>query len=172
MIMSAAFSPIIMIFLGAPARNFDMNGRFCAQNWNHECAKIFYLAAVMKGASAMIMSKSESESLGGGDGKDHTLGTAGRSVCCMLPRSLSECQSLTLNVMIRVSQFVRNSQLCHLVAKSLNGSIQSKRFTYVVSTRLEKRRSSLSSSMTASSSATRRRWTRCTTESSTSRGSS
>ena len=31
-------------------------------------------------------------------------------------------QSLTLNVMIRVSQFVRNSELCHLFAKSLNRS--------------------------------------------------
>ena len=31
----------------------------------------------------------------------------------MLLRSLSDCQSLTLNDMIRVSQFVRNSQLCH-----------------------------------------------------------
>ena len=40
-----------------------------------------------------------------------------------LSRSLSDCQSLTLNVMIRVSQFVRNSQqLCHYVTKSLNRS--------------------------------------------------
>ena len=31
----------------------------------------------------------------------------------MLSRSLSDCQSLTLNVMIQVSQFVSNSQLCH-----------------------------------------------------------
>ena len=31
----------------------------------------------------------------------------------MLSRSLSDCQSLTLNVMIQVSQFVRKSQLCH-----------------------------------------------------------
>ena len=31
----------------------------------------------------------------------------------MLPRSLSDCKSLTLNVMIQVSQFVRNSHLCH-----------------------------------------------------------
>ena len=41
----------------------------------------------------------------------------------MLSQSLSDCQSLTLNVMIRVSQFVRNSQqLCHYVTKSLNRS--------------------------------------------------
>ena len=31
----------------------------------------------------------------------------------MLSRPLSECQSLTLNVMMRVSQFVKNSQPCH-----------------------------------------------------------
>ena len=31
----------------------------------------------------------------------------------MLFRSLFECQLLTLKVMIQVSQFVRNSQLCH-----------------------------------------------------------
>ena len=30
-----------------------------------------------------------------------------------LSRSLSECQSLTLKVMIKVSQFVRNTQVCH-----------------------------------------------------------
>ena len=29
------------------------------------------------------------------------------------PRSLSDCQSITLNVMIQVSQFVMNSQLCY-----------------------------------------------------------
>ena len=34
-------------------------------------------------------------------------------------RSLSDCQSLTLNVMIQVSQFSRNSQLCHEVTNSL-----------------------------------------------------
>ena len=39
-----------------------------------------------------------------------------------LSRSLSGCQSLTLNVMISVSQFVRNSLLCHLVTKPLNCS--------------------------------------------------
>ena len=31
----------------------------------------------------------------------------------MLSRSLSDCQSLALNVMIQVSQFIRNRQLCH-----------------------------------------------------------
>ena len=31
----------------------------------------------------------------------------------MLPRSLSDCRSLTHDVMIQVSQFVSNSQLCH-----------------------------------------------------------
>ena len=31
----------------------------------------------------------------------------------MLSRSLSGCKSLLLNVMIQVSQFVSNSQLCH-----------------------------------------------------------
>ena len=31
----------------------------------------------------------------------------------MLSRSLSDCQSLALNVMARVSQFVRKSQLWH-----------------------------------------------------------
>ena len=31
----------------------------------------------------------------------------------MLSRSLSDCKSLTLNVMIQVLQFVSNSQLCH-----------------------------------------------------------
>ena len=30
----------------------------------------------------------------------------------MLSRSLSDCKSLLLNVMIQVSQFVSNSQLC------------------------------------------------------------
>ena len=40
----------------------------------------------------------------------------------MLPRSFSDCQSLTLNDKIRASQFVRNSQLCHWVATSLNHS--------------------------------------------------
>ena len=38
----------------------------------------------------------------------------------MLSRTLSECQSPALNVLIRVSQFVRNSQLCHYVTKSIN----------------------------------------------------
>ena len=33
--------------------------------------------------------------------------------------TLCDCQSLTLNVMISVSQFVRNSQLCHQITKSL-----------------------------------------------------
>ena len=36
----------------------------------------------------------------------------------MLSRSLYDCQSLNLNVMIKVSQFVRNSQLCHEFTKS------------------------------------------------------
>ena len=40
----------------------------------------------------------------------------------MLSKSLSNCQSLTLNVMISVSHFVRNNQLCHQVTKSLNRS--------------------------------------------------
>ena len=40
----------------------------------------------------------------------------------MLPRSLSECQSLALNVMTRVSQYFRNFRLCHYVTKSLNCS--------------------------------------------------
>ena len=31
----------------------------------------------------------------------------------MLSRSLSDCKSLFLNVMIQVSQFIRNGQLCH-----------------------------------------------------------
>ena len=31
----------------------------------------------------------------------------------MLSRSLSDCKSLLLNVMIQVSQFIRNGQLCH-----------------------------------------------------------
>ena len=34
----------------------------------------------------------------------------------MLSRSLFDCQSLTLNVMIQVSQFVNSSQLCHSIA--------------------------------------------------------
>ena len=46
-----------------------------------------------------------------------------------LSRSISDSQSLTLNVMIRVFQFVRNSQLCHLVTKSLN---RSQRFCLLV----------------------------------------
>ena len=37
----------------------------------------------------------------------------------MLSRSLFDCQSLTLNVMIEVSQFFSNSQLCHQVTNSL-----------------------------------------------------
>ena len=41
----------------------------------------------------------------------------------MLSRSLSDCQSLSLKVMIRVSLFVWNSQLCHLVAESLTMSL-------------------------------------------------
>ena len=40
----------------------------------------------------------------------------------MLSRSLSVCKSLLLNVMIQVSQFVSNSQLCHWVTNSLNHS--------------------------------------------------
>ena len=31
----------------------------------------------------------------------------------VLSRSLSDCKSLLLNVMIQVSQFIRNGQLCH-----------------------------------------------------------
>ena len=31
----------------------------------------------------------------------------------MLSRSVSDCKSLLLNVMIQVSQFIRNGQLCH-----------------------------------------------------------
>ena len=31
----------------------------------------------------------------------------------MLSRSLSDCESLLLNVMIQVSQYIRNGQLCH-----------------------------------------------------------
>ena len=38
----------------------------------------------------------------------------------MLSRSLSDCQSLSLKVMIRVSLFVWNSQLCDRVAESYN----------------------------------------------------
>ena len=38
----------------------------------------------------------------------------------MLSRSLSVCKSLLLNVMIQVSQFVSNSQLCHKFTKSLS----------------------------------------------------
>ena len=41
----------------------------------------------------------------------------------MLSRSLSDCQSLSLKVMIRVSLFVWNSQLCQLVAESLTMSL-------------------------------------------------
>ena len=41
----------------------------------------------------------------------------------MLSRSLSDCKSLLLNVMIQVSQFVSNSQLCHQVTKLLSISI-------------------------------------------------
>ena len=37
----------------------------------------------------------------------------------MLSRSVSDCKSLLLNVMIQVSQFIRNGQLCHLFTKSL-----------------------------------------------------
>ena len=41
----------------------------------------------------------------------------------MLSKSLSDCKSLLLNVMIQVSQFVSNSQLCHYkVTNSLNHS--------------------------------------------------
>ena len=40
----------------------------------------------------------------------------------MLSRSLSDCKSLLLNVMIQVSQFVSNIQLCHYVTKALNDS--------------------------------------------------
>ena len=40
----------------------------------------------------------------------------------MLSRSLSDCQSLTLNVMIQVSQVVSSGQLCHYVTNSLNRS--------------------------------------------------
>ena len=36
----------------------------------------------------------------------------------MRSKSLSEYQSLTLNVMTQVSQFVRNNQLCHQVTRS------------------------------------------------------
>ena len=36
----------------------------------------------------------------------------------MLSRSLFVCQSLTLNVMTQVSQFVSNSHLCHYVIKN------------------------------------------------------
>ena len=41
----------------------------------------------------------------------------------MLSRSLSECQSLTLIVMVWASQFVKNNQLCHSVTKSLSMSL-------------------------------------------------
>ena len=37
-----------------------------------------------------------------------------------LSMSLSECQSLPPILLIQVSQFVMNSQLCHQVTKSLN----------------------------------------------------
>ena len=40
----------------------------------------------------------------------------------MLCRSLTDCESLLLNVMIQVSQFVSNSQLCHKVTDSLTRS--------------------------------------------------
>ena len=42
----------------------------------------------------------------------------------MLSRSLSDCKSLTLNVMIQIWQFVINSQLCH----SGKASMKKKRF--------------------------------------------
>ena len=48
----------------------------------------------------------------------------------MLSRSLFDCQSSTLNIMIRFSQFVSNSQLCHQVNNSLSMSL------YVVCTSL------------------------------------
>ena len=38
----------------------------------------------------------------------------------MLSSSLSDCKSLLLYVMIRVSQFVSNSQLCHYITKLLS----------------------------------------------------
>ena len=44
------------------------------------------------------------------DGQDHKKTSQGLR---MLSMSLSDCQSLTLNVMIRGSQFVKNNQLCH-----------------------------------------------------------
>ena len=37
----------------------------------------------------------------------------------MLSSSLSDCKSLTLNIMIQVLQYVSNSQLCYLVTNSL-----------------------------------------------------
>ena len=40
----------------------------------------------------------------------------------MQSRSVSDCKSLTLNVMIQVSTFVSNSHLCQYVTKSLNRS--------------------------------------------------
>ena len=40
----------------------------------------------------------------------------------MLSWSLSDCKSLTPNVMIQVSQFVSSSQLCHSVTNSPNCS--------------------------------------------------
>ena len=43
------------------------------------------------------------------DGQDHKKTSQGLR---MLSMSLSDCQSLTLNVIIPVSQFVRKSQLC------------------------------------------------------------
>ena len=48
----------------------------------------------------------------------------------MLSRSLFDCQSSTLKVMIQFSQFVSNSQLCHQVNNSLSMSL------YVVCTSL------------------------------------
>ena len=41
----------------------------------------------------------------------------------MLSRSLSDCQSLTPNVMITVSQFVRNCKLFHYVTKLFSMSL-------------------------------------------------
>ena len=42
---------------------------------------------------------------------DHNLQTS--QELRMLSRSISDCKSLTLNVMIQVWQFVSNNQLCH-----------------------------------------------------------
>ena len=41
----------------------------------------------------------------------------------LLSRSLPQCQPLTLIVMVWVSQFVKNNQLCHSVTKSLTMSL-------------------------------------------------